>query len=671
MRTLFVAALLAMLGGCQLEEYALSETEKINRAFPLPAEVDVMRARLADSLAAQPEQAKRFGEEFAQLLDVRAVTCRSTAVVSRFDDVAAVRRKLADASCFKKQDADLATWLGLRRLAGMVALPPLKPLQPLPAKVTIQSIDNVTQLAVAARAGVALARTSAGRLATLDLTGGKPIHEFAGPGEVHRPPSAAPNGRVAAFPIGNRALQVVDLESGSTVWATEKYSEVLGWLPEAQALVLAESGVRKAALLDLRSGQAQPYVADERGIAWTLDAPGGPGLKLVGSSGAVSLIEHERRADGSLAFEVRKQWALAQRMSANTPMLLRGGKLLVYMAHPDLAWLDLESGQQGTWATSLLRIYNLAKLDENHLAFFDQRQPQGLKVLNVEQMTIASVPDVTAEGYAVSFAPRSGLARHVSGTLVVHTQVQPQDALPLDKVLADLNLQDQLRKAEAAQGTGTGERTSYSAHEIAAAEAEARAATAAVQRAEAMGLPASNRQAYVELVARQVRMMNAASGMRDGLPRHVVDRTRAGDAARAAPMLAEVPANAEVSVLGVYQAEDAQRTSGQGRVPGMIRVTLGRGSTPLVLVLSSYEPVRWVVSNPGGRRVAAVLLSSYHSSEVVGLSGVQVLRIGQQYAYKAEGTEFTRLRESVGRYVAAPVKTFQGAYQARQFSVGM
>ncbi|MBI5276707.1 MAG: hypothetical protein HY854_09630 [Burkholderiales bacterium] len=695
MRALLVTAALCLLAGCQqLEEWTLSETQKINRAFPLPTELAVVRASVADSLAAQPELVRGFNESFEQLLGVRALTCRSATTISRFDSVASVRNKLTDKDCFKKQDAELATWLGLRRLAWLAAQPPLKPLQGLPAKALIQSVDNVTAVSVATKAGVALARTGNGKFATLDLTGGKVIHQFNGPGDVHRPASVAPNGRIAALPISNRAVHVVELETGATIWTSDKYTDLLAWLPEVEAVVLAETGGRKAALVDLRNGQSQPYVADERGIQWAMDAPGEPGRKLVGSAGGVSVVDHARKADGTLGFEVKKQWTLQARVSANTPLLMRGGKLLVYMAHPDLGWLDLESGQQGTWVTQSLRIHNVAKFDENQVAFFGQLPPPGLKLLNVEQLTIASVPDVPNEGYPVSLAPRGGHARNVNGTLVVYTQLQPHDPQPLDKVLADANLQEQLRKVDAAQRTElqASGRTMYGAAEIATAEAEAHAASAAVQQAEARGLHRTNRPQFVELLARQVRMMNVASGMRDGLPRHVVERTRAGEvphvipghaaaspvgqsaASRAAPMLADVPANAEVVVLGVYEGEQDKRRPGQpassARSMGTVNVTLGSGAAPLVLVLSSYEPVKWVVSNPGGRRVAAVLMSSYHASEVSGLAGVPVTRMGQQYAYKLESPEYLKLKELVGRYVAAPIRGFQGGYQGKQFAVG-
>lgn len=692
MRRILAIALLAALGGCQqVQEYTLTDTEKISRAFPPPPEVLAMRAGIEASLAGEPAAARQFAQQFGQLLDVRAVTCRGTTTISRLDSVAAVRGKLADKDCFRKQDAELAQWLGLRRLAMLAAQPPLRPLQPLPARAVVPGVDGMVQLSVASGAGVALARTGGGRYATLDLGGGQPIHQFSGPGDSYRPPALSPNGRLAAFAVGNRSLQVLDLESGATVWSSDKYAEVLAWMPAVEALLVLEAGGRKPALLDLRTGAARPYVADERPPTWALELPGTPQRWLVGSASGASLVEHARKPDGSLGVELRQQWPLQRTMNVNTPMLLREGRLLVWPAHPDLGWLDLATGQQGSWATSVLRIANLAKFDERRLAWLDHSRAYAadgpgrpaLRLLDVEDLTVATAADVQADGYPLSFAPRSGYARHLNGSLVVVTQAQAQDPQPLDKVLADANLQDQLRKVEAAQGAeaAAAGRTVYGRAEIAAAEAEAQAAQAAVARAETQGLQRTQREAYIALVARAVRLANVVAQMRDGLPREVVERTRiqglrvAGAPerpapARPAPMLADVPANAEVAVLGVYEAENDRRQPGQPRTPGTVFVSLGQGPGPLVLVLSSYEPVRWVVVNGAGRRVAAVLLSGYHPSEVQGLQGVQVLRIGQQSAYKLDSPAYARLKEDVARYVAAPVRSFQGSYKAARFQVG-
>lgn len=684
MRTMGVLAAMVLLAGCQrLEEAALTEVEKINRAFTLPTELAVTRATLAEQLAAEPAEAKRFEEEFAQLLAVRALTCRGTAQVGRFDSVADVRAKLLDTDCFKRQDAELAAWVGLRRLARVMAQPPLRPLQKLPAKAVVPSVENVVALSVATGAGVALARNNTGKFTTLDLNGGKPIHTFSPPGESHRQPGISPNGRLGAVSLGSRALQILDLETGSVVWASDKYGDLVAWLPEVEALVLTETGGRKSVLVDLRSGASQPYVPDERGLSWALDLPGAPARKLVGSPASAAIVDHARDASGRLGFTLGRQWRLSPQISAYAPLPMRGGKLIVYRSHPDLAWLDLESGQGGTWATGALRAHGFNKLDEQQIFFHDNRQPPGAKLLHVENLTIATTTDLPNEGYPVSFAPRGGYARNVNGTLVVYTQAQAQDPQPLDRVVAEANLQEQLRKldlATRAEGApALGSRTVYSAAEIAGAEAAAAATTAAVEAANASGLYRTNRPAYLELLGRQVRMLNTASAMRDGLPRDVVERTRAGQlplvtgaaGSAPAPMLADVPANAEVAVLGVYQAERERRGAGpQPRTTGTIRVTLGSGSAPLVLVLTSYEPVRWVVQNSGGRKVAAVLLSSYHASEVVGLQGVQVLRMGQHYAYKVDSPEYLRLKESVRRYVAPPIRTFQGGYEGREFSVG-
>ena len=135
------------------------------------------------------------------------------------------------------------------------------------------------------------------------------------------------------------------------------------------------------------------------------------------------------------------------------------------------------------------------------------------------------------------------------------------------------------------------------------------------------------------------------------------------------PMLTSIPANAQVDVLGVYESKTGVHGVGKPRSAGVVHVTLTPSSTPLVLVLSSYEPVRWVLDNPGRRKVSAVLLSGYHESSVFGADEAQVLRIGSSHAYKIDSPEYMTLKMNVARYVGNPVRTFQGAYSAQSFTV--
>ncbi|MDM0109694.1 WD40 repeat domain-containing protein [Variovorax sp. J22R24] len=136
-----------------------------------------------------------------------------------------------------------------------------------------------------------------------------------------------------------------------------------------------------------------------------------------------------------------------------------------------------------------------------------------------------------------------------------------------------------------------------------------------------------------------------------------------------AAMLTHVPPNAQVDAIGVYESKAGVHGAGAGRTAGPVRVTVMPSSTPLVLVLASYEPVRWMIENPGNRKISAVLVSGYHDSTVFGAGGAQVLKIGAGYAYKIDSPEYRELKASVARYVSNPIRIFQGTYSGQTFTV--
>ena len=101
-----------------------------------------------------------------------------------------------------------------------------------------------------------------------------------------------------------------------------------------------------------------------------------------------------------------------------------------------------------------------------------------------------------------------------------------------------------------------------------------------------------------------------------------------------------------------------------------VEVRVGRTSSPIILVLSSYEPVRWRVVSESGARVAAVLLSSHHASKVDGAGSARVVNLGGQYAYKQGTPQYGMLDGEVYRYTGKRIDFFQGRYQGKEFSVG-
>lgn len=688
MKTYYGMVLIAvwLLAGCDRFDAALSTpADKINAAFPLSVELQLAQAKLMEAIADQPKAQKLAKEQISQLLQVRALVCAGTARIGRFDVVAEIKAKLKDAECFKKQDADLTQWIGVQRMGVALGQPALRPFRPLPPKAILQGADNASTMVAASDANVSVIKSNSGRFTAIDLSSGNPIHSFQSPGEVYRAASLSPNGRLLAVPISNRAVAVYEVESGAVIWSSDKHSDVTAWLPGVQGLVLSESGTSKAVMLDLVRGRFELYMPSERSLNWSLDLPGGSYRKVVGSSNAVSVVEHSRGVDGSLVFTPSAQWRLTRGISAQAPWLMNNGKLLVFLSHPDLGWLDIETGDQGTWGTSAVHASGFSKLDELQLLYTESKRGQQpmRKLFNVQTREVFSVRDIGAtEGHTLSFAPRAGHAKAVNGALVIHTAVQAENPRPLDQLISQAQLEEQLAKLNPPPEPFVP--TQYTVAEIADAVALSKAADAAVRAGE--GLSRTDRNAYLDLVARQVRAANVVAGMRDGLSREVIERIRAGTNHTASTtlagsvkpgshaMLTDVPADAEVAVIGVYQGRQVQgrplsTSSPSSRQSGSVNVTISGGGAPLVLVLSSYESVHWNVQNTGGRKIAAILLSSYHDSRVVGAANVKTLKIGSQCAYKLSSPQYNLLKTEIGRYVVNPVRSFQGSYEAADFSV--
>lgn len=681
---------LALIGCDRINAISMSPSEKINLAAPPAPELSTAQSILYAALETNKNSKQRAVEEFDKLLTVRALTCAGTMRIGRLDLPSDIKSKFTDLDCFKKQDGLLAEWIGLQRVALALRLPPLRSYTELKGKTVIPSAENSVTMATAAGANIAVVKSNTGKFTVIDLSGGKPISSFQAPSEAHRFATVSPNGRMLAVPISNRGLTIFDLENGAVLWNTEKYSDLVAWIPGIEAIILNETGVGKAALMDMRTGRFEPYLTVERNLTWALTMPGTANQFLIGSQNSASLMEHVRNADGNISFSMTKQWRLnGSGVSSLTPMLMLNGKLLTFVSNRDLGWLNLENGEQGLWAMSVIRALGFAKLDESNIIFMDSKrnsQVLSRKLLNVDQLTVSNVQDISAsEGYALPFTPRAGFAKSLNSAVVIQSSAQTDTPQALTQLIAEAQLEEQLFKLQAhTEANVQPSITTYQPAEIAVAQAQA-AAAAAFAALETK--PRSQRQDYIDLLSKQVRAANVVSAMRDGLPREVVERIRNGTQqyslppngaqtipARSPikPLLMDVPSNAQIAIIGVYQGARSTPiapSAGSPHPNGEVRVTVESGSTPLVLVLSNYEPVRWNVKNMNGRKIAAVLLSGYHESTMVGLTNTKVLRIGSSFAYKLASPEYEQLKTEVKRYLSNPVTSFQGRYEGQEFAI--
>jgi hypothetical protein len=602
------------LGGCDRFAAAFSSPgDRITSAFPISDEIALASKRLFEATTtadADKATANVVKDRYAKMLQVRALTCTATVDIGRLDTAADIRKKVTSTACFTEQDRQLSDWIGIQRVAAAMQKPALVPLVALPPSQTLAPApENTVGITTSSASNVAVLRSSRGSLTTVSLPSGKAMQTFAADDYSHTGLELSPNGRVLARPRGsNRGLAFFDIESGTVLWSTDKYLRLYSWLPAVNGLVMTQSAQGQAAVLvDALNGEATAYLSSERRPSWSVPIPGDGNQTLIGGYNTAMVMDHAREADGTLTARQLDQWRLVKPVASGTPFLMRGGKRLVYVTAAGLAWANLETGDQGGWDTTTLRGSGYAKLDDALIYFSastDGSMRNEGKVLDVDAQTIA--PDLK---YQQADGPILSLSprngfMRRGDAVIIGSAIDTGPPEDLSKIISNAQLVTQLAKLNA-------------------------------------------------LTSGQGRESMAGSSTQ--MP-------------QVQPMLTQVPAHAEVAAIGVYESKSGTHSAAGPRSPGFIRVTVAPASTPLVLVLTNYEPVRWIVQN-NGRKISAVLLSGYQESSVLGLTDVPILKIGSTHAYKMDGPEYARLKLDVARYVSNPVRTFQGSYSGQEFMV--
>lgn len=604
---LVLAAACAGLAGCsRLQEAAMPVAEKVNAAYPPAAELRLAQERLVGLLGASPQAVEALNAQVAQRLTLRALTCARDHAVGRFDSVAAVRALQLPRPCLQAQDGALMQLLGLRTIGQLMAQPPLRPLTPAGEPGVLQrgSLAGLASAALARDAGVGVLRDVRGEGLVVQVPGGETIARLPVPtGGPDMGPRLTPNGRVVAVPVNGHGTAFHDAGTGQLLWdsAGSGAGRLLAFLPEAEAFVI--TGPEGDVLLaDTREATLKPHPLAIRHAHHGAQVPGPDARLVMGTTRELVLAAHRRTPAGLEATTLRRFTLQPDGgVTAGQVVPMHDGRRAVFASLLNIGWIDLEQGTSGVWRSAPFAIAPFAKLDERRVMIDRPNLPGGTPSpwsLDVVDGTLAPVdlPE-RHRGRLVDIADRVGFLRQ-DRDLWFGDKAGAGDAKPLDMLIAEQHLQQQLRRLEA-----------QTAGAVAAAP-----------------LPPM-------------------------------------------PGLGAVPADALVHMVGVYEgraAPGAPRT----REPRAVRVTVQPSARPIVLVLASHEPVNWLVQGQGGR-VAAVLLSGHHPSNVTGVGSVPVLRIGRSHAYSPSSPEYVQLRRTVTQYTGArEIRSFQGAYAGAEFTVG-
>lgn len=135
-------------------------------------------------------------------------------------------------------------------------------------------------------------------------------------------------------------------------------------------------------------------------------------------------------------------------------------------------------------------------------------------------------------------------------------------------------------------------------------------------------------------------------------------------AAARKPIVAASPA--WVEAVGVYQA-----SSLRGGPTDVLVEVRSSPKTDRVLLLSSYEVVRWRLIGTGVGALKTIYVSGYKPSTVLGApAAIPVKVLGNNYAYRRDDDSYRNLERSLVAELGKGIDSFQGTYEARNFIVG-
>ncbi len=124
--------------------------------------------------------------------------------------------------------------------------------------------------------------------------------------------------------------------------------------------------------------------------------------------------------------------------------------------------------------------------------------------------------------------------------------------------------------------------------------------------------------------------------------------------------------------IGIYEGSypSGVRHSFGFHPDGHVEVKIHDTDQPLVIVLSSYEPVVWKLVPDIGVEIKEIIISGYHPSKVVGLNSIiKVSRQPFEHPYKSMSSN-SKFAIKVFEYTGInEFKSYQGAYNGAIFSI--
>lgn len=139
-----------------------------------------------------------------------------------------------------------------------------------------------------------------------------------------------------------------------------------------------------------------------------------------------------------------------------------------------------------------------------------------------------------------------------------------------------------------------------------------------------------------------------------------------------------VAQDVDLIFVSVYEADSGHGGGSHPMYPANVTIEDG-GSKPIVLLLSSYEPVRWDLTVAPGIEIREVILNGYHEHDFTGVdpslvtnksgSGNYLAACGYSYPYSGGGCDTSVLIDTVEDFIGLSLSIFAGTYNASDFTV--
>lgn len=618
------ACLLAVsLSGCELASGILSSPEeRINAAFPVSDAARIVKASALEM--ATDAQKKEIEAQINEHLMLRARNCAQGYLPSWHSSVEDIRRAIINKTCFADADDKISRWLRMRKVDLVLSQPPLAPIPETPPEF-ISADGFIQDTHFAENAGIALLATPQS-IELVDIATSKLISSEARGGALVG--MLSPNGRLYVTGDG-KSIKIKSVETGSVI---DEINSVLPyqlyWLDDHTAAYSQRGS--KATLLDFASGNEIP-IPSVTGLLWHAkkmpDIPQQYAFFFHHEVAVIELDRTEREATVKLLSETPANgiaWAL------NTSGSTADGKYH-FAANNDLTLADLEQMKVETISFAPFYLQTgIATPDADKIivtGFIQPPQsndPSGIYLYSISEHTLTRVDQEKI------FPPRYIYIPSLRKQgIIINNKISIRDELP------------------------TLDTTSL-------AEFVSNALAISSQR---------KQDAYDKQVAEQFIRSSGYAENRPVWPARPAEAVPSSLPPGNSNLLAGLARNAQIEGVGVYQGKTANRAF-SGHPMGSVDVHIRSSTKPIVLVLSSYEPVNWRLTSAPGAKLAAVLVSGYYTSNVVGAGAARVIVVGSAFSYKQVGSDYNRLNSEVVQYTGKGMDIFQGQYEGGKFSVG-